>query len=359
MTVAQYTRPDYTTQSAAAYKANIDGMAAVFERFGNNFAPYANSPAAMNVKVAAGVLFVSGAIVSQAIQTTGTITAPVGNPRIDRIVVDAITGAVSVITGTPAGSPTAPAITAGKLPVAQVLLQTSSTTITNSMITDERIGTGASSGSSTKKTRWNHHFNGDATDIVTGVVGYITSNGLLLATAGTLAHNAANHSLTGTGTGSVRPDIGIYNRVSAVNAYSTAWKASADPMLIMRCCPTGSSASDRFAGLAGAQIAGAAPTNGIYWRFNTSGNYIGVCRASGTESTVDSGIAATAGTQRVLKAVVSAGGTSVQFFVDDAAVGSPVSTNIPSAALGFSMSGPVTGSVGYIVTDIDIEQDME
>lgn len=80
---------------------------------------------------------------------TGTITAPVGNPRIDRVVVDRSTGAISVVTGTPAGSPTAPAFGANKCPVAQILLQTSSTAITNSMITDERelgamgFGTGA------------------------------------------------------------------------------------------------------------------------------------------------------------------------------------------------------------------------
>jgi hypothetical protein len=76
-------------------------------------------------------------------QISTTITAPVGNPRIDRVVVSASSGAVSIITGTPAGSPTPPALTAGALPVAQVLLQTSSTSILNSMITDERAFAGS------------------------------------------------------------------------------------------------------------------------------------------------------------------------------------------------------------------------
>ncbi len=34
------------------------------------------------------------------LQVTGTITAPAGNPRIDRVVVDRLTGVLSVVTGT-------------------------------------------------------------------------------------------------------------------------------------------------------------------------------------------------------------------------------------------------------------------
>ena len=71
-------------------------------------------------------------------QISPTITAPVGNPRIDRIVINQTTGAVSVITGTPSATPTPPALTSNVFPVAQVLLQSTSTVITNSMITDER-----------------------------------------------------------------------------------------------------------------------------------------------------------------------------------------------------------------------------
>ncbi|MEE8560300.1 MAG: hypothetical protein V3S88_06285, partial [Alphaproteobacteria bacterium] len=46
--------------------------------------------------------------------------------------------AVSVVTGTEDASPVAPAIPAGKVPVAQVALVVSQTTILNSDITDER-----------------------------------------------------------------------------------------------------------------------------------------------------------------------------------------------------------------------------
>lgn len=71
-------------------------------------------------------------------QVTGVFTAPGGNPRIDRIVADRFTGIISVITGTPAATPAPPAITSGKVPLVQVLLQTATTSITNSMLTDER-----------------------------------------------------------------------------------------------------------------------------------------------------------------------------------------------------------------------------
>lgn len=93
----------------------------------------------MSVLVEPGQLLVNNAIVSQPQQNTATITAPVSNPRIDYVVGDAITGAVSVVTGTEGASPVAPNIPLGKMPVATILLQTSTTTIGNSMITDKRL----------------------------------------------------------------------------------------------------------------------------------------------------------------------------------------------------------------------------
>jgi len=92
----------------------------------------------MTVRVDAGMVVNGVTLTEQAAQTSATITAPSTNPRIDRIVIDAATGTVSVVTGTQAASPTAPAIPSGKLPGCRVRLQTSSTIIGNSMITDER-----------------------------------------------------------------------------------------------------------------------------------------------------------------------------------------------------------------------------
>ena len=140
MPVATPLQPDYNTQSGTAYPLAIDASIAAAKRLAWAFAPHEQATPVMTVRLEAGFVLSSAlALAEVAAQSTGTITAPAGNPRIDRIVIDRLTGAVSVITGTPAGSPVPPAITAGKRPVAQVLLQTSSTVITNSMLTDERV----------------------------------------------------------------------------------------------------------------------------------------------------------------------------------------------------------------------------
>ena len=91
----------------------------------------------MTVVVDAGRIQSGITLTSKAVQTTGTITAPVTNPRIDRVVID-YAGAISVITGAEAASPSAPAITASKIAVCQIALSVGQTIILNSHITDER-----------------------------------------------------------------------------------------------------------------------------------------------------------------------------------------------------------------------------
>ena len=141
--VATFTPPISTgggVQNPTQYKANIDGAVAVAQRVIDNFAPRQSSPAAMTITADPGCVFSGTTLTELAAQTSGTITAPTGsNKRIDRLVFDAITGVISIITGTPTtGTPTAPTITAGKMPIAQILLQSTTTSITNSIITDER-----------------------------------------------------------------------------------------------------------------------------------------------------------------------------------------------------------------------------
>ncbi len=146
MTVAKYVAPNYTdvAQTAAIYKGYIDGGMSVLHAVAGDFAPHAQDTPVMTIAVDAGkIIKGDGTLTEQAAQNTATITAPVTNPRIDRVIIDASTGAVSVITGAEAASPTAPSITAGKLPVAQIALTTSTTAITNSMITDERTTYGS------------------------------------------------------------------------------------------------------------------------------------------------------------------------------------------------------------------------
>lgn len=139
MTVAKFVQPNFTTQSAAAYKAAIDAAISVLQSIGGDFAPHAADSPNMQVVIDAGRIFKPGGeMVSVAQQITGSLIAPVTNPRIDRLVVDSENGIYSVLTGTAAASPTAPSIPNGKLPVAQISMTVGQTTIANSIITDER-----------------------------------------------------------------------------------------------------------------------------------------------------------------------------------------------------------------------------
>lgn len=135
---ATFKQTNFTTDDPATYKGSIDANFAVLAFIGGAFAPHQAATPNMTVAVDAGKMFVNGALVSQAAQTTGTITAPTTNPRIDRVVIDEITCAVSVVAGTESPSPTPPAIPSGKRPVAQVTLSVGQTQIINANITDER-----------------------------------------------------------------------------------------------------------------------------------------------------------------------------------------------------------------------------
>ena len=134
--------PDFTSQTASVYKANIDAGFAVADRLAWAFAPHeqdVGSPQPdMTLRLEAGAIFDGTTLTEVAAQSTGTLAAPSTNPRIDRVVIDEASGAVSVITGSEAPSPSPPAITAGKLPIARVALVVSQTSLDNADITDER-----------------------------------------------------------------------------------------------------------------------------------------------------------------------------------------------------------------------------
>lgn len=138
MGVSPFQQPDFTTDTATQYKTNLDDAIAVFLRMAGAFSPQAQDTPDMTVKVNAGHVFDGTTLTEVAAQNTGTITAPVTDDRIDRVVISATDGTVSVITGTEDPSPSAPAITEGNLPVAQVYLTPSHTEIANSDLTDER-----------------------------------------------------------------------------------------------------------------------------------------------------------------------------------------------------------------------------
>lgn len=125
-------------QDPSTWRTNVDHDFLVGQRILDNFAPRAQDTPNMTVLLDAGHIYADGVLTEVAAQSSATIVAPGSNSRIDRIVIDNITGAISVITGVASGSPAVPALSYGKTPIAQVLTTSSSVTITNSMITDER-----------------------------------------------------------------------------------------------------------------------------------------------------------------------------------------------------------------------------
>lgn len=103
----------------------------------------------LQVKVRSGRIFIRSHWARLASETTLAIDSNTsGNPRIDRVVarVDASNNIVEldVLKGTPAGSPTAPAVATGagdvwEVSLAQVAVANSASTITAANVTDERI----------------------------------------------------------------------------------------------------------------------------------------------------------------------------------------------------------------------------
>ena len=136
MTVGTFTTPNFPTQDPATYKRNIDASFSAAKRFIDAFAPHAQTTPNLTVAVDPGFIFNGGTLTEVSTQNTSAVVASsrAGITRIDRVVGDNLTGVVSVLTGTSV----APALTAGKFPIAQIALTTSSTAITNAMITDER-----------------------------------------------------------------------------------------------------------------------------------------------------------------------------------------------------------------------------
>ncbi|MEE8534770.1 MAG: hypothetical protein V3S45_01920, partial [Kiloniellales bacterium] len=86
--------PDFTSQTAAVYKASIDAGFAVLDRLAWAFAAHEEAAPTMTVRLDAGAIFDGAALTEVAAQSTGTITAPTTDPRIDRVVIDRADGAV-------------------------------------------------------------------------------------------------------------------------------------------------------------------------------------------------------------------------------------------------------------------------
>lgn len=161
MGVQRFVQPDYSDadQSGSGYPIGIDRAISVLRRFGAWFAPHevvTGSPQPdLAVELDAGFIWDGTSLTEVAAQTVTGFTIPsAGEHRIDRVVVDAVTGVASLVAGTAVtGSPSAvaPDIPDGKIPVCQVLIDDGDTAVLNDMITDERVF-GASSGGITLGT---------------------------------------------------------------------------------------------------------------------------------------------------------------------------------------------------------------
>ena len=103
----------------------------------------------MTVKVKDGAFIEAGQPGALTADTSSdAITAPTGNPRIDvvEIQTNAKTGvtAINIVTGSEAGSPSAPSVTSGAMKLAEIYCRVGMTSIkdaddsTNGYITDSR-----------------------------------------------------------------------------------------------------------------------------------------------------------------------------------------------------------------------------
>lgn len=103
-----------------------------------HFRPYANSPADMTVKLFSGAVQYGATHTIKAIQTTPVFVAPTTNPRNDLVVIDQVTGDLSVVAGAEAAVPSDPAIPSGKIVVAMIPLVVGQIVITDGDIEDRR-----------------------------------------------------------------------------------------------------------------------------------------------------------------------------------------------------------------------------
>lgn len=99
----------------------------------------ASSPASMELTVAAGEADVLGTRVVQRQSTTAKVAlADATNPRIDLVVVRQ-SGTIETVTGTPAGSPTAPSVPSNAAVLAEVAVAAAATSLASGTITDRRL----------------------------------------------------------------------------------------------------------------------------------------------------------------------------------------------------------------------------
>lgn len=122
----------------------------VLQNYGNNLKVQENSPTALNVIVRSGASVVRGRIYENTADSTITIdTADATNPRLDRIIIrfsldtGVQTARIVALTGTPAATPSLPALTQNattfEVSLAYVWVAATAVTISNPDIHEERV----------------------------------------------------------------------------------------------------------------------------------------------------------------------------------------------------------------------------
>ena len=144
----KYTQPDRSSQNATEYTSNIDNSIAIHHATSGAFHCSQQDIADMTIAVSSGRMMSGNTLISISGEDISALVAPSANPRIDRVVISRTDGTITVITGSEASSPSAPSLTADTIPLCQILLATTTTTIVNSMITDERVVYSGAAGAS-------------------------------------------------------------------------------------------------------------------------------------------------------------------------------------------------------------------
>lgn len=192
------------TYDSAAFAQVISGLidTGIVSDAGNEYAVSESSPPAMSVKVETGKAFILGYFheVYTSAETIAIAAAHATLPRIDRVVLRRSltnrTVDIQVLTGTPAASPTAPALTQStsgtyEITLAQVRVDAAVVSIVNAKITDERTYAAARLGTAMDTTTGHDH---DGTDSKT--VAWASISGKPASFAPT-AHALSSASHTG------------------------------------------------------------------------------------------------------------------------------------------------------------------
>lgn len=118
--------------------SNLDGDLSVLARIGAAFAPHASEPESLSIVLDPGHIRVGLDLIEIPKQLAGPVVVPNIHPKIDRVVVDAMTGVCSIISGSENGSPNPPSLPVGVIPIARIIIAPNTTQITNKIIIDER-----------------------------------------------------------------------------------------------------------------------------------------------------------------------------------------------------------------------------